>query len=79
LLVFGYGDMVLKGMLWEFDVFAFEDVVRVTLEPFGKILMTIGRRAGMLTQIMPRLHSMTDRIRLVTLWSGLVSECMLKL
>jgi hypothetical protein len=42
-------------------------------------LMTIGRRAGMLTQIMPRLHSMTDRFRLVTLWSGLVSECMLEL
>jgi hypothetical protein len=66
-------------MVWEFDGFAFEDVVRVTLEPFGKILMTSGRRAGMLTQIMPRLHSMTERFKLVTLWSGLVSECILKL
>jgi hypothetical protein len=65
--------IALNGMLWEFIVFVLEDVVRVTLELFGKILMTIGRRAGMLTQTMPILHSITDRFKLGTLWSDLVS------
>jgi hypothetical protein len=59
--------MELKGMPWEFVVFVLEDVVCVSLELLGKTLMTIGRRAGMLTQMMPILHSITDRFRLGTI------------
>jgi hypothetical protein len=45
-------------------------VVRV---PFGKMRTTMGRRAGMLTQMIPRLHSITDRFKVGTLWTVVVS------
>jgi hypothetical protein len=43
------------------------DGVLVDLMPFGNILTTIGRSAGMLTQIIPILHSITERLRPGTL------------
>lgn len=74
LLVLGNPDTLLNDMLLEFVGFVFDDVVRVTRELFGNIRTTIGRRAGILTQMIPRLHSMTDKFKLGTLWSDHVSR-----
>ena len=60
--------MLLRGMLLEFIL---AEEVRDVRKPFGMIRTNIGRRGGMLTQIMPRLHSMTDRFRLGTLSKGI--------
>jgi hypothetical protein len=59
-------DMLLNCILFDFD-FDLEDVPRVTLRPCGKTRTAMGRRAGILTQMMPRAHSMTERLRLGTL------------
>jgi hypothetical protein len=59
-------------MPWEFFGLDFEDVAVVRV-PLGKMRTTMGRRAGMLTQMIPRLHSMTDRFSVGTLWTVIVS------
>jgi hypothetical protein len=41
--------------------------VRVIRVLFGKTRTKMGLRAGILTQIMPRLHSITDKFRVGTL------------
>lgn len=66
----------LNGMLPESNgLFLVIDAVCDAREPLGKICTTMGRRAGMLTQMMPRLHSMTDRLRIGTVLS-VRNQCM---
>jgi hypothetical protein len=59
-------ERLLRGMFLELIDLVLDDVC-VAREPFGNILMIIGRRAGMLTQIIPILHSITERFKLATL------------
>jgi hypothetical protein len=59
-------EKLLSGMFLELIVLVLDDVL-VDLMPFGNILTTIGRSAGMLTQIIPILHSITERLRPGTL------------
>jgi hypothetical protein len=70
----GNPETLLNGILLECVGLLFDVDVRVTREPFGNMRTTMGRSAGILTQMMPRLHSMTDRFRLGTLWTVLVSK-----
>jgi hypothetical protein len=57
-------------MLRDFVDFIFGKDAWVVRDPLGKKRATRGRRAGILTQIIPRLHSITERLRLGTLWKG---------
>jgi hypothetical protein len=59
-------ERLLRGMFLELIVLVFDNVL-VDLKPFGNILTTMGRSAGMLTQMIPILHSMTERLRPGTL------------
>ena len=67
-MVFASAETLSNGiMLRDLLVFIFDEDVWVVREPFGKMRAIRGRRAGILTQIMPRLHSITERFRLGTL------------
>ena len=60
----GLAEIPLRGILLVFDL---DDVPRVTISPFGKTRTAMGRRAGILTQTIPRAHSITERLRVGTL------------
>lgn len=56
-----------SGMLLEWFGFVLGIDDCVAREVCGNIRVIIGRKAGTLTQMMPMLHSITDRFRLGTL------------
>jgi hypothetical protein len=60
----GLAEILLNGILFVFDL---DNVPRVTCSPFGKTRTAMGRSAGILTQTMPRAHSITERLRVGTL------------
>jgi hypothetical protein len=74
LAVFGHPpEILVNSMLSNSTGLIFDDAVRDANELFGYIYTKTGRRAGILTQMMPRLHSMTDKFRIGTVLTFEVS------
>ena len=72
----GFKERLVRLRLWRGDLAEVERLLPRSRPAMslGQIRAASGRNGGMLTHIIPRLHSMTERLRHGTSWTGSVSQ-----